>query len=130
MDALPVSVSVYGAPARFAQVQHGLGFSLTHTVTGPTNGPTYVIEGIDVSCGPTGVEVAAWYDIDGGAQVYFWSSTIDITSPRIAYVGDWRGAIPIGNGDTITFGIDASVPCAMAIIAWGVVMPYPFGGGH
>lgn len=125
---LPVNFTAQGRPARFGQVQSALAFNLGHTVNGPTDGSTYVVQGIDVSAGPTAGEAAAYYDIDGAAQVYFWSDTIDLSAPKIAYPGSWRGAMALGNGDTLAIHIEVIIPAGLAIAAWGLLVPYPFGG--
>jgi hypothetical protein len=127
METLPLTFVLPGLPATFGTSFATLGFSTSHTVTGPTNGTIYVVQGIDYSAGPTAGEAAGFYDINGTGQVYTWSETIDLSSPRIAYPGSWRGAILLGAGATLTYGVESALPAGLGCAAWGVVVPAPPG---
>jgi hypothetical protein len=124
----PVSLSFYGFPARFGASESVLGFELSHTITGPTDGRTYVVQGIDVTAGPAAVTVEGFYNLGGTGRVIFYaSSDIDPANVRF-YAGNWRGAIGLSAGDSMQVGVECGAPEPMAISAWGIIIPVPFGG--
>lgn len=125
MEGWPVAFTAQGMPGRFANVHAGLDTVLTRTFAGPTQRWTYIVNGIDVYGGPTGLDFAAWYNLDGSGKLFFYHETIDPTDLQTAYVGAWRGALPVSQGESLQVGIECTIPAELSVCAWGLVVPYP-----
>jgi hypothetical protein len=125
METLPVTFTAQGMPARFANVHAGLDTVLDRNIAGPTERWTYIVTGIDVYGGPTGLTFAAWYNLDGAGKLFFWHETVDVADPQTAYTGSWRGALPLTQGEILQVGIESTIPAELSVAAWGLVVPYP-----
>jgi hypothetical protein len=112
-------------PGRFANVHASLDTVLTRTIPGPVPRWVYIVQGIDVYFGPTGISGAAWYNLDGAGKTFFYHETIDPTDLQTAYTGAWRGALPVSQGETLQVGVECTIPAELSVCAWGLVVPYP-----
>jgi hypothetical protein len=128
VSVTPLAFNFAGFPARFGQLEAPLSTGISHTVTGPTDGRTYVIQGIDVSSSFTGVDFTAYYDLDGVGETVFYSAHVDVPTPKPFYTGMWRGALAVGLGGSLRYGISVGVIADLSISAWGLIVPLPYGG--
>ena len=127
MSGLPVSFAEQGLPLGFVNLYVSVDTVVGESVSGPTDGRCAVVLGIDASAGATGVGSSAMYNLNGAGPVRFSSKTFDPVHDGVWMTHTWRGALPLGNGDTVEFLVDSSTPTSLALVAWGIIVPVPKG---
>jgi hypothetical protein len=127
VSTLPVSFTEYGLPLQFRNDYASADTVLGGSFLGPTDGRTAIVQGIDASAGAVGVGSSLQYNLNGVGPVRVSAKTWDPTSDDVWMTHTWRGAIPVGNGDTIEFLVDSTGLCSLTLVAWGIIVPVPKG---
>jgi hypothetical protein len=133
VTALPVSFSEVGFPAHFAWGTTGFDTVLTQTFTQTSTTWCWVVQGIDGSSNGSGLGFDMFMNLHGRGKIYIAQHDVvdplDVPFIPSAYVGTWRGAVPLGEGEALEIGIETTAPSDLAICAWGIVVPVTLGVG-
>jgi hypothetical protein len=128
VSSLPLSFSEVGFPVTWGPQETILGLSANYTISPPSDGRCWVVQGIDCyATGPGGGVVTAWYNRNGTGPVFFLSEDMDPLAVH-AYTGSWRGSLGLGFGDNLDLRIYCLGVATMAIMAWGTVLPVANAG--
>lgn len=128
MSDAPLSFHMEGSPARFGYSYAGVDTVTSHTIHGPIDGSCYLVQGIDCSVSLSGGRLDGSYNLNGIGPVRFASSTIDPLLVGLYAVGAWRGAMPLGAGDTLELIVECNLPASLSIAGWGLLVPLGFAG--
>ena len=127
MSTMPLQWSLQGLPLYFIAAGAGLTLGTSASHTAPSTGVVHVLHGIDISVGNSGFEWTAWYEMSDGHQLHFGSGLLDPTHPTLYGYAAWRGERAIFPGTTLTIGADALLVADIALAAWGIAIPAPYG---